>query len=205
MVRFVHDKPVRVSNRGPHLLNARKQLIEKCGTILHSHSKQVDDRALFRLAQQTDNLLGCRFLVGIAQADGLFQIGIIAFRIQNAELIAMVQQALHHARRQRRFAAMGRSCQQHVDTVWLEKQFLPVFAHAKRNVMAIEPRFHLPKVGGDEPFHQLRDARAMIVLCSPIGALFNHRQRIRDGERAFTQLHEGMIILRIADPHHIVR
>src|SRR6266480_6307298 len=29
VVRFVDDKPVRVSNRGPHLLNARKQLIEK--------------------------------------------------------------------------------------------------------------------------------------------------------------------------------
>ena len=205
MVRFVYDKPMRVSNRGPHLLNARKQLIEKCWTILHSDGKQVDDCALFRLAQQTDNLLGRWFLLGIAQADGLFQIGIIAFRIQYAELIAMVQQALHHARRQRRFAAMGRSCQQHVDTVWLETQFLLVFAHAKRNFLAFEPRFHLPKVGGDKPFRQLRDARAMIVLCNPVGALFHHRQGIRDGERAFTQLHEGMVVLRIADTHYIVR
>ena len=83
------------------------------GTVRDVHPEQVDDDALLGVGQQLDNLVDTHWRFRVAQYDGACQIGVIALRVDEAELKAAFPDLLDNSSCRGRCAAAGRPNSQH--------------------------------------------------------------------------------------------
>src|SRR5262249_55547760 len=96
--------PVRTTCGRAQLLKLRQQALEECGPALERDAKQVDNHALSGLGEHIEYFGGTRLALGITQQNRVRNLSIIAFRIDDAELILAIGESFQHAGCKGRFA-----------------------------------------------------------------------------------------------------
>ena len=68
-----------------------------------------------------------------------------------------------------------------------------------------QPAFQVGEVAVDELLHQLGDAGTVRLPGHPVGALLDERERIGHRHAALAEPEEGVVVLRVAHAHAVVR
>jgi len=97
LMRFVDDGPMRAAPRGAQFLQPRQQSGEEGRAVVERDSEEVDDDVLRRLVEQFEDLVHVRLAAVVAQDDRALEGRVIAFGVNDAELIAFFGQALEKA------------------------------------------------------------------------------------------------------------
>src|SRR5215468_11641705 len=103
MMRFVHDGPMRAAPRGAQLLQPRQQSGEEGRAVVERYSEEVDDDVLRGLVEQFEDLVHVRRAHVVAQGDRALEGRVIAFGVNDAELIAPFSKTLEKSAGQSRF------------------------------------------------------------------------------------------------------
>ena len=86
---------------------------------------------------------------------------VVAFRIDDAELVGMFGQTLDQCLGRGRFATAGRPGNENVGAVGGQAHFGAAFAHAQEKMVPAEAAFQVAQVGLDQQVDQLDDAGAV--------------------------------------------
>src|SRR5262245_57058645 len=119
-MRFDDDGPMRAAPRGAQFLQPRQQAGEEGRRMIDRDAEAVYYDVLRRLVEKLAGLVHVRRAAVVAQDHRAFEGRVIAFWVNDAELIAPLGQALEKAAGQSRFPDAGRSRNQNVDAVWLQ-------------------------------------------------------------------------------------
>jgi hypothetical protein len=96
VVRLVDDDPMRPADARPQLEQGRQQLGEEARPFGKRNRQQVHRGVGLRFTQDLEDLRDLRWLVAAADREGVRQVLVIAFRIDDAILIPALDQALEH-------------------------------------------------------------------------------------------------------------
>ena len=97
MMGLVHQNPVRAANFGAQVGDRKNEIREKRRPVLEWHGKHIDDEAVVRSLQQFDKLCRLGRRLRIAKHNGGAKLGMVALRIENANLIAAFDDPLQAA------------------------------------------------------------------------------------------------------------
>src|SRR5262245_8584893 len=186
-MRFVDYGPMRAAPRGAQLLQPRQQSGEEGRTVIERDPEKVDDDVLRRLVEQFEDLVHVRRAAVVAQDNRALEAGVIAFRVNDAKLIAPFSQAFEEAAGQSRFPDAGRACDQNVDAVGLQSDLFAVLAHAEKYAVALKSRLDLAQVVAEQRLAKLDYARAVVAPRHPVGLLLDRPQRVGHRHRAFAE------------------
>ena len=103
VMRFVDDGPMRAAPRGAQFLQPRQQSGEEGRAVVERDSEEVDDDVLRRLVEQFEDLVHVRLAAVVSQDDRAFEGRVIAFGVNDAELIAPFGKTLEKSAGQSRF------------------------------------------------------------------------------------------------------
>jgi hypothetical protein len=103
MMRFIDHQPMRAPRSSSQSRNARKQIRKKLRPLPNVQALRIDHDIRSRL-HQFQHLIGNRRHVDIAHRNGIFEIVIIAFGIEHAELKMSLYHSLDQGDGQRRLA-----------------------------------------------------------------------------------------------------
>lgn len=82
---------------------------------------------------------------------------------------------------------------------------LSLVPSAEEDVMPVQLGVQVAQVVLQEQVDEVDDPIAMIALGDQIGVFLEHRDGIRDGDGAFAEIEEGVVVLSIADPGDVVQ
>src|SRR5262245_28244326 len=204
-MRFVDDGPMRAAPRGAQFLQPRQQSGEEGRAMIERDPEEVYDDVLRRLVEQFEDLVHVRRAAVVAQDHRAFEGRVIAFRVNYAELIAPLSQALEKAAGQSRFPDAGRSRDQKVDAVGLQSDLFAVFAHAEQYAVALKSGLDLAQVVAEQRLAKLDHAIAVVAPRHPIGLLFDRRQRVGHRHRTFAEAEKSVVVFGVADAYGVVR
>ena len=144
------------------------------------NTQQVDDHVLARCLEQLDHRVGIGIAVGIAQCHRAFERLVVAFGVDNTELIALRGQALQHGGCQSRFAGARRAGKQEVDAIGRDSYLcaLLIHARAKQEMVACYAWLERSQVVAINHSDQLGHTSSVIATCDIVGALLDHRQGV---------------------------
>src|SRR5206468_3623135 len=111
---------------------------------------------------------------------------VVAFRIDETELIAAFRQPLDYADRGGRFPAARRPGHQDAATVRFDADLTAVLM-SEKDIVAGERRLNLAQVVRDELLDEFRHPGAVIRFGHHVRALLEHRQGVGHGYRALAQ------------------
>ena len=93
MVGLVNNDPVRPAGGRPELLELRQKRVEERWPAFELDAEQVDDHVLPRLREHVKHFGDTRLALGIAEHDRSLELGIVAFRIDDAKLVLALREA----------------------------------------------------------------------------------------------------------------
>ena len=134
----------------------------------------------------------------VADRDQHLQVHVVAFRIDHAQLIEVLGEALDQAGRESRLAAAGRTRHQHVVAIRRQPYRRAVEPRAERDVPAREPRIDRLEIVRDQFVDQLDHAFTRRARRHECRHRLDRIDRVRDCDRTLGEAHEGMIVLRVA-------
>ncbi len=131
----------------------------------------------------------------VTDSDGTFELQIIAFRIDDAELEAFLQHPLGEKRGETRLSAAGIASDQH-GLIGIEVDFPPVAICADEE----PPPVRRDELGvfGCHAIDQFHHARAMIAGKDDVRLVLQRRQGVGDHRGAPRGSQEGVIVLGVA-------
>src|ERR1700730_13331500 len=100
------------------LAQLKEQLGEIAWPLVELNAEKIDDKILLYVSEQLDRFLKARLMLGIAQCHGVLELGVIALRIDHAELEAALLNALEKPGRYCRFPPARHSGDQQTSTAW---------------------------------------------------------------------------------------
>src|SRR5262245_18394078 len=119
-MRFVDDGPRRAAPRGAQFVQPGQQSGEEGRGMIERDPEEGYDDVLRRLVEKLEDLDHVRRAAVVAQDHRAFEGRVIAFWVNDAELIAPLGQALEKAAGQSLFPDAVWSRNQNVDAVWLQ-------------------------------------------------------------------------------------
>jgi hypothetical protein len=203
-MRLVDHDPVRATRARAALQQPREQGGKEGGTLLERDAEHVHDHVLVAGDEQLDDLLGLGRRLLVAEHDRVLEGGVVALRVDQAELVPLLGQTLDEARGQRRLAAARGAGQEQPAAVRVHGHGRVAGIVAELDLGACEPRRQLLQVRRQHLLDQLDDTVAAGAGRDPVGALLEHRQGVfdRDADLAFGQ--QRVVVLGVADPHGVV-
>src|SRR5919204_6866633 len=103
-MRLIDGQPVWPAGCRPQFLDPRQQSVEEAGTLLHAQSDEIDYDTLRRIAKQHDGLVDAGGAFCRTQRDGDPKPVVVTFRINHAELVRLVREALEESAQHARLA-----------------------------------------------------------------------------------------------------
>jgi hypothetical protein len=149
MVGLVNNDPVRPAGGCPELLELRQKRVEERWPSLELDAEQIDDHVLRRLREHVKHFGDTRLALRIAEYDRSLELGIVAFWIDDAELVLALRETFENARGQRRFAAPRRASEQDTGAVGLQQDLRAIGAAAQQDSVAPEPWFEIAQIDGE--------------------------------------------------------
>ena len=144
VVGLVHDQPVRPAGPRPHLLQARQQRQEERRPVRERQADQVDHRVLVRGSSAAAAPRRRRGRAArVPSDDGLANVLVVPFGVDDAELVSRLGQPLQQAGGQRRFAAARGAGDQQVGAVGRTRTSVPSSRRAEQDVVPGQPAFAL--------------------------------------------------------------
>ncbi len=188
----------------PQVLQARQQRQKEGRPVLQRLADQVDDGVLRGIFEQPDHLVHDGRLLVRAQGHRVFEGFVIAFGIDDAELIALLVQPLEDAGGHGRFPAPRGAGDQQVDAMGRDPDLAARFAAADEDMVARQPVGARFQIVAHQLVDELDDAPAVLAGGDEIGALLQRRERVGDRHGAFAEAQKSVVVLRVADADDVV-
>ena len=177
MMCFIDDEPVRPAGGGSHIKNRRQEVFEKAAAVRQVHRHGVDDEVETGCSEQSDDLSYRDWNAVVSDRDSVVEILIISFRIDNAELELLLDQAFSKQGGKTRLAAARTSGDQH-RLMRLQIGFFAVPIDANQHA---EPRRGQETcILPNDALNQLCDPGAMIARKPDVARLLDGGERIGD-------------------------
>src|SRR6516165_10907366 len=104
-MRLVDHQPVRPCGLDPQTKKGGHQLGKKARAFGNIDPEKIENDVLLGVAEKLDDFGHAGCVLGVAQYDSVWEIGMVALRVDNAELKIALHDLLDQARRDRRLAA----------------------------------------------------------------------------------------------------
>ena len=121
MVRFVDDEPMRTAVAPAELQQVRQQRREVARPVGNGDAGHADDAVDAVVLEELHHLFAARLGVGLADDDGSGLFFVVAFRIDDAQLIGTFEQRFDDAARDRRLAARGGAADENAPVIRFER------------------------------------------------------------------------------------
>ena len=206
MVGLVDYHPMRPCGRNAQLRDKRQQLGKKAGSVREIDAEKVDHDILPGIPEKLDDFGRPWGSLDVSQDNCAFEIVVIAFRVDDAELEPTIRYLLDKADRGRRLAAARRAGDQHAAAlrVKADRRFLPRRLRRRQTAAQFAARSRRGRCRAARSIVSATPApRAALVTISAAALTSGQRVGDRDGAAAGPQ--EGMIVLGVADADDIVR
>src|SRR5882724_834531 len=204
-MRLVHQDPVRTTGARSKVLKTREQPREERGTLGEGEAEEIDDHVAVRLLQHFQRPRHRRRALLVPEHDAAFQQRVVAFRIHDAELIALAGETREEARGERRLPASRGLGDQNGQAVGIEPNLVTLRASPYGDGVAREPALQIREVIGDELVDQLDHALAVPARGDPIGPLPHEGKGIGDRDATFAEPYQRMIVLGVTHAHRVMR
>src|SRR5215510_15709322 len=95
--------------------------------------------------------------------------GVVAFRVNDAHLIRLLQQSFYDARRQRSLPASRRTSEEDIHAIGLEEDLgIGIGACAEEDMVSLQAGLQIGQIGGHDAVNELADPGPVIVWGGPI-------------------------------------
>src|SRR5687767_7952432 len=148
MMRLINDDPVRAAGARAQFLNARQKSFKEFRSLVERNARQVDYGALIGPCQKIQYLSDARRALIVANDNTAFKCRIVAFRIDEDELISLFGEPLEETSRKRGLATPRCPGDQYVRAVWADENVRAVVPFTKTQPM-MQPVLEMMEIGSD--------------------------------------------------------